>query len=88
MNSKYNNSDSKLDKVRDGRGDYLKGQPGACSPRQPQWQHWGALRLTVSEDAGVVRVDAGMDADGCWVEARVTWVACMVAKSMGEGEKL
>ena len=22
---------------------YLKGQVGACAPRQPQWQHWGWL---------------------------------------------
>ncbi|THU97151.1 hypothetical protein K435DRAFT_796743 [Dendrothele bispora CBS 962.96] len=28
----------------------LKGQLGACSPRQPQWQHWGALWAEVVWD--------------------------------------
>ena len=32
---------------------YLKGQVGAWAPRQPQWQHWGAL----CESDGLVVLD-------------------------------
>lgn len=48
-------------------GVYLKGQLGACEPRQPQWQHWGELwsRVLVGtpEEEVVVVVQAETGAE-------------------------
>lgn len=50
------------------RAVYLNGQFGAWSPRQPQWQHWGALCVTYvvhSAAAAAARIDAGTAAARC-----------------------
>jgi len=47
---------------------YLKGHVGAWSPRQPQWQHWGALWLTDEQLVLVAEcIATGTEAaDGEW----------------------
>lgn len=59
---------------------YLNGQLGAWSPRQPQWQHWGALWVTADVQAAVGAAQrsragaAARCAAGEWASARR--VAC------------
>ena len=53
---------------------YLNGQLGAWSPRQPQWQHWGALCVTelVHTAGAALRIEAGVVQtadDGRWLYA-------------------
>ena len=73
------------------RAVYLNGQFGAWSPRQPQWQHWGALWVTKvvhSSTAAPLRISVGMGAArGGWhdeevacddeAQWRVACAACM-----------
>lgn len=64
---------------------YLKGHVGAWAPRQPQWQHWGALWLTALVHSGVAaatRWDAGRDAGAVRLEAPTGAAAeaCMAAE--------
>lgn len=64
--------------------DYLNGQLGAWSPRQPQWQHWGALWLTkVVHGAGAALCIATGVVIGGWLDA--SWVR--VEQHAGEDEQ-
>lgn len=66
---------------------YLKGQLGEWAPRQPQWQHWGELWLTVAVvvedwlvDATAAEV-AATAVEECivekgLVESRFSWLSC------------
>lgn len=50
-----------------------KGQLGACAPRQPQWQHWGAFALTMMESSLVRQDTPALEEE----EAVLAVVGCM-----------
>lgn len=74
--------------TKPGGHDHLKGHVGAWSPRQPQWQHWGALWFT-GAGCSCARWQTGTDAaHGWWALERVqrgcereeVVAACMVVR--------
>ena len=48
------------------RAVYLNGQSGACAPRQPQWQHWGALAFVGAASPVVALAEAGVEEGWVW----------------------
>ena len=48
------------------RAVYLNGQSGACAPRQPQWQHWGALAFVSAASPKVALAEAGVEDGWVW----------------------
>ena len=70
----------------------MKGQLGACAPRQPQWQHWGAVEGAGHGAAATARETGGhASGDDEGAVARVQRgveqaVACMVVVRVIGGE--
>jgi len=61
-------TDKRRDDGSTGHGghDHLKGHVGAWSPRQPQWQHWGALWFTGMGCSCAWWQTGVVSADGRW----------------------
>ena len=66
----------------------MNGQVGACAPRQPQWQHWGALWHARGDPPSArVRRDTGtvVAAGGCALVCEQVMCAARVEAQWCDG---